>query len=315
MLKRLRDHLEKLEHFLAIAKTGSYRKAAKRLHISQPTLSYSVRILEAVCGEQLLIRTTEGSKVTPAGRTLEEFCDRYFQELDDLEQRLHAPSGAAAGWIRVGTSESLLLHLWPAFTGHLSRRYPRIALDFSTGSSTQVLSRLIDFEIDIGVAREVPAAPNVQYTELFRDTFGFFISSNSNYFTDDQGEVRDDFDFINLNIPIIYVPQAMSCDGISLIEYLSQAGLSGHSKRYEMDSLEAVRKFAEEGLGLAILPKKLVRPQVNDRTLTRVPVAHFGIKGFGEHRVMAITRANENPKAILTTVLEELSNEAEHFQR
>lgn len=310
MLVKLRDHLEKLHHFLHIAKSGSFRKAADVLHVTQPTLSYSIKLLEEVTGQPLFHRSSTGVKLTPSGVVLYEFCERYFIELDDLERRIRAPEEPYAGLIRVGTYESLAVHFWPRFIRSFSSTYRNVGLQFLSGPSTELRERLLDFDIDLTVSVEVNDHPGILATELFRDHYGFYLAPGAVQLANPAGRIVHEHDLAEVSLPVIFVPFARSVENKSVLQYLKEAGLSGLNSRYELDSFEAVREFACTGLGIAVLPTRLAASHLADGSLVAAQVKGFAAGGFGAHRVQACIRAAEASRPLLQLLVGELQKDS-----
>jgi DNA-binding transcriptional LysR family regulator len=75
--------LRKLEYFLAVAEQGSYRKAADKIHVSQPSLSQQVNSLEEELGFPLFVRSKKGVVLTNAGFSFQRSVERILSELND----------------------------------------------------------------------------------------------------------------------------------------------------------------------------------------------------------------------------------------
>lgn len=74
----LRDHLEKLHYFFEVAKAGSIKAASETLHITQPSITKSIKILEEVVGRPLFIRQPRGMSLTEEGELFTEILSRAF---------------------------------------------------------------------------------------------------------------------------------------------------------------------------------------------------------------------------------------------
>lgn len=98
--------LRHLRYFIAVATTGSFGRAAERLHVSQPALSQQIRDLEAHVGTPLLERHPRGASLTPAGQTLLPLAERL---IGDARAAVMAARGAAetvTGTLVVGLPET-----------------------------------------------------------------------------------------------------------------------------------------------------------------------------------------------------------------
>ena len=124
-----KDNLTDIRTFIAVAREGSFTKAAAKYGVSQSAVSYSVRMLEERLGMRLLARTTRSVSPTEAGQRL---IDRLAPMFEDIEGELVAMTELRekpAGTVRINSvehaSEAIL---WPALRpcdGHLSRHQHR----------------------------------------------------------------------------------------------------------------------------------------------------------------------------------------------
>ena len=80
--------IQYLSAFHAIGETGSFRKAAEKLHVTQPAISYQIQRLEDQLQAPLFERLGRRVVLTAAGNRLFAFCSRYFAELENLIEEL-----------------------------------------------------------------------------------------------------------------------------------------------------------------------------------------------------------------------------------
>src|SRR3954467_3046318 len=87
--------LRQMHYFSEIIKHGSFSKAAEFLHVSQPTISNTVKDLERQLNTKLLIRTTRKIELTDAGRLLYQYSQNlsnsllhFYEELDDIKREM-----------------------------------------------------------------------------------------------------------------------------------------------------------------------------------------------------------------------------------
>jgi DNA-binding transcriptional LysR family regulator len=97
--------LRELRYFVGVAEELSFTRAARRLHISQPSLSVAMRQLESRLGVSLLDRTTRRVALTPAGETLLAHARRVLEASSSLERAMAAHRAPERGGrLRVGLS-------------------------------------------------------------------------------------------------------------------------------------------------------------------------------------------------------------------
>jgi DNA-binding transcriptional LysR family regulator len=141
--------LRELRQLLAIASEGSFAKAARSLHISQPALSHSIKEVERKTGFRLFERGREGATPTDTGRMLLRHAETVMATATDLQRELTLIRGVGTGALRVGTG------LFPASLflgetmGRLLERGADIQLRIVGGAAPELLMLLRKREVDV----------------------------------------------------------------------------------------------------------------------------------------------------------------------
>src|SRR3954466_13383795 len=124
-----RRTLDDLLAFVAVAREGSFTKAAAKLGVSQSALSHVIRGLEERLGLRLLTRTTRSVAPTEAGERLLRTVGPKFEQIASELSALTELREKPAGTIRITTGEhAAQAVLWPALTALLPR-YPDIKVE------------------------------------------------------------------------------------------------------------------------------------------------------------------------------------------
>ena len=142
------DHLRALTEVVA---QGSFTRAAKRLHLAQPTISLQIRDLEMRLGVRLVDRLGKRAFATAAGRELIEHAGRIAQETDRLLAAMRRHRDGGLGQVRIGSSTTALIYHLPPVLQDLRKRHPNIELVVTTGTTNGVVERMLRNEIDMGV--------------------------------------------------------------------------------------------------------------------------------------------------------------------
>jgi DNA-binding transcriptional LysR family regulator len=151
--------LRQLEVFVAVAQAQSFRRAAERLHTSQPALSQHLRELEAELGVRLLDRLRRSVQPTDAGRVLLEHAHRVFATLASAREAIGELEGLERGSLLVGASTTPGIYVLPRVIGIFRRRHPRITLDLRIANSRVIEERIRANELDLGVVGGHGLAP------------------------------------------------------------------------------------------------------------------------------------------------------------
>ncbi len=131
-----------LEVFVAIARAGSFRRAAEALHLSQPALSQHVAELERVLGARLFDRLNRAVKLTEAGRVLEDHAHRLFATVASAREVIADLGGLKRGSLVVGASTTPGIYVLPRVIAAFRDRYPGINLTVQIGNSAVTEERI-----------------------------------------------------------------------------------------------------------------------------------------------------------------------------
>lgn len=151
--------LRQFEVFLAIARAGSFRRAAEALHLSQPALSQHVRELETALGARLFDRLARRVALTDAGHVLAEHATRLFVTLADARQAIQDLQGLERGALTIGASTTPGIYVLPRLLGAFRQRYPGIELTLRLGNSEEIERLVRASELDLGLVGGHQACP------------------------------------------------------------------------------------------------------------------------------------------------------------
>ena len=142
--------MRQLEVFL-VARAGGFRRAAERVHLSQPALSQHVGELERGLGARLFERRGRSIALTEAGRILEDHALRLFATLAGAQESIADLAGGAHGLLVVGASTTPGLCLMPALIGAFEREQPRVSVDLRIANARVIGEQVHANELDLGV--------------------------------------------------------------------------------------------------------------------------------------------------------------------
>ena len=148
----------RLQYFLAVAREGSFSRAADVLHVAQPAVSRQVALLEAELGVQLLERGPGGVKPTDAGRRLVERGGALERDATTLRDELLAYGDGRRGRVAMGYSTSLGYGTAPAIVAALRERLPDVEVRPELRPTPDLAGAVQRGALDLALARSVPDA-------------------------------------------------------------------------------------------------------------------------------------------------------------
>lgn len=141
-----------LRAFHAVASTGSFTAAAKRLGISQPSLTTQVRDLEELYGVELFYRHGRGVELTGVGRQFLDFAQRIVTNQQEAVEFLRDAGQLQTGTLRVGALGAIgLTGLLRAFRS----AYPGLDVFITPGNSKELLDGLRQYRFDVALVGQI----------------------------------------------------------------------------------------------------------------------------------------------------------------
>ncbi len=169
------DNLDwnQLKAFLETAETGSLSAAARKLGLTQPTLSRQVAAIEERMGVTLFERVGKAMALTPTGLDLLEHARAMGAAAEALRLAATGRSQAVGGVVSVSASDAVAAHLLPPLVRQLREKEPGIAIEVI---SSNALSDLLRREADIAIRHVKPVQPDL-IARLIREAAAHFYAS------------------------------------------------------------------------------------------------------------------------------------------
>lgn len=161
-----------LRAFHAVAREGSFTRAARAESLSQPNLSGQVKALEAAYGVRLFERRGRGVELTELGRQLYAITDRVFALEGEAQALLAGSKALTIGHLRIAADNAI--HAMPIMA-ELKRRHAGVSLSMIIGNSEEVLRQLADYHADVGVTARRPSEPRFHAIPYRRDRLIVFV--------------------------------------------------------------------------------------------------------------------------------------------
>lgn len=155
-----------LHYFLAVARERNITNAAKALHITQPTLSRQMALLEDEIGAKLFIRDSRPLSLTGEGLLLRRRAEEILELLEKTEAEVSAQEEQVEGTVSIGCGELASVRLLSEMIADFSRRYPRAVFDVCTATADQIKRRMDDGLTDVGLLLEPVDMERYEYIRM-----------------------------------------------------------------------------------------------------------------------------------------------------
>ena len=236
-----------LHYFLAVAQTLNITQAAKRLGLSQPSLTAAIQRLEQTLGAPLLQRTRLGCHLTRSGHKLVPQARALLEDWDKIRLSADRDEREVRGRFKIGCHTSVGMYSLHIFTAHVMKKHPHLELTLVNDLSRRIVDEVLNFRIDFGIAVNPVRHQDLVIRPLVRDSVTFWVGPKPSTLVDfEKGAV------------LIYDPHVLQ--SLAVIKQWSRYG-APFARTIECGSLEIVAKLVGSGAGIGILPGRVVANQ------------------------------------------------------
>jgi molybdate transport repressor ModE-like protein len=245
----------RLRLLVEIDRRGSVSAAARAIGVGQSTASEHLRVLETAAGQRLVERNGRGSRLTEAGRVLASSASQALATLAAGEEEVQALAGLHGGTIHIGASTTPGVYLLPDTLGCFGRDHPNVVVEVEIAATGEIIDRLLAGRIQLALVGETQADERVSLEPFLTDEIvgiakpGLLRTQNS--------AVKPAA--LRAHTLLVRAPNS-STQQVADRE-LARAGI--HFERtWELDSSEAIKRAAREGLGVAFLSRYAVAEEI-----------------------------------------------------
>jgi DNA-binding transcriptional LysR family regulator len=254
-------NLEQLRGFVEVADTGNFTRAAAQLHLAQPSLSRQISTLEHDLGAELFHRARAGSSLTVAGESLLPLARRMLADAESVRRELAELAGLQRGRVRLGATPTLCISLVAEVFSAFHATHPAIELHLSEQGSLGLLEELAGGELDLALITTSDATSTERFTvvPLLVEELVVISSSSAPPITP-----RDAITLAEVApLPQIVFSSTYDLRGATDAAFAA-AGLRPEVA-VEGAEMDAVLRFVERGIGVAIVPAMVLleRPRLS----------------------------------------------------
>ncbi len=259
---------------MTVARRASFTRAAEELCLTQPAVTRQIAALEGELGVRLFDRLGKSVKVTAAGELLLGFVQPILRLTVEAKNALAEVAEGRGGRITIAAASTLATYFLPPLLTRFRQAHPGIELSLRTGLSARVRELVQSGAVDIGLAT-TEGEPTQLEGALLSESLGAYET----VLTVPPGHALAVQPSATVS-ELAGEPLLAMAEGTNLRTYaehvLADAGVAA-SVTMELDSVEAIKRMVEAGLGISLLPRVAVASEVAAGrlvalTLTGVPL-------------------------------------------
>lgn len=240
--------LRQLEIFAAIVDSGSFTKAAEKLHVAQPSISQQIRMLEDELGERLLFRMRNRKMyLTEAGKAVRKHADGILRQAEILRMEVHGLTREPTGEIRIGVGGHQLTSMVAPALREFHAKFPKIHIHIANATSPVILEQLNNNRLDLGVVTLPIREKRLRVKALFVEEMVVVVKK-----ADPLASRRDISPAEIAKLPLVLYDNTTSSRA-RLDEFFRKESITPNVA-LELSSVEAMEMMVEAGFGASLIP-------------------------------------------------------------
>lgn len=268
-------NLKQLEAFICVAEVKSFSKAAKKLYLTQPTISAHINALEKELKNRLFIRTTKDVLLSPAGVLLYENAKQMLQLEEKIRQDFAVFNDEEHKKIVVGVSTVPGQYILPRVLPLFCKSYPRNQIWMMESDSEGVMKMVSRGEAEIGFSGNETDDPNC-VCEPFLDDELVIVTPNTEAY---RRFLDGGFPLEQLYEEPLIIREEGSGTRRMTRRYLTQEGIELDRLKVvaSMSNQETIKKSVSNGMGVSIMSAAAVSDYVEQGKLLQFSMKEGGI--------------------------------------
>ena len=167
--------LNRLNVFIQVAATQSCSEAAKRLHLSQPTVSKHIQNLEAELNVKLFDREGAQFRITNAGMTLLPWARKMVRQSTEVQEMMQGMQDSIVGQLRIACTTTPGKYVLPHLAARFHQRYPGVQIFIQPCVRQDMTVRLLAEDADLGVVSSEVMENDLECQYFFTDHVSFIV--------------------------------------------------------------------------------------------------------------------------------------------
>ncbi|WP_342513375.1 LysR family transcriptional regulator [Sporosarcina sp. FSL K6-1522] len=244
--------LKKLNYFVTVVDQMSFSKAAEKLHISQPSLSKTIKTMEQELGFQIIERNTRNIRLTEAGEVLYKRANHLLLELAIVKQEMDEVKRSGKGEIRLGMIESVK-HWLPKVIVQYKEEFSDMRIQLTEVlSGEDVKKSLRTYETHAIITNQLIKEDDITTIPLYNEKLVLVVHTSHPLAASEAISLKQ----------LESDPFIMSAKGFQTREDILRAFESEGATpniKFEIERFETVLSLVREGLGIAIIPESYMQ--------------------------------------------------------
>lgn len=283
----MEQNFELYKVFYHVAKEGQISKAAKKMFISQPAVSQSIKLLEKNLEGQLFFRTPKGVVLTPEGKSLFDYVEKAYGYLISGERKFRELKNLEGGEIRIGASDTLCSHYLLNYLEEFHKEFPKVKIHVFNKTTYEIIDLLKSGEVDLGFIN-LPILNDPVLDVLNVETLEDCFICGEKY--------KNKLNKVHSLKEISNYPLVLLEKKTSMRKFLDQLFIRNdvsYEPEFELGSIDLLVKFAKVGFGVSFVTKNFVLKELNNKEVFLIKTdIEIQKRGIGMIKIKGRTLSN-----------------------
>jgi len=280
--------LTRLKAFIFAAESLSFSEAAKRLHLTQPTVSHHIKTLERSLGVELFIRSGHILVLTEAGRLLLPYAHNLIHQANEVQDMMASLDQKIVGHLRIACSTTAGKFILPQLAARFCQRFPGIKMSILACTPQHVIPQILEGEANLAVVSSYDLCRNgLECQEFFKDVITLVVPTSHPW------SMRQSIDPADLLDEQMIMREATSGTRRVLMTELAKHDivLNDFTAYLELGNAEAIVRTVEAGYGVSFVSTLAADWAIKLGRVVAVPVAGLVLR----RTVYMVRRSLETP--------------------
>lgn len=246
-----RPTLRQLEYIVALDDLKHFGRAAKRCHVSQPTLSVQVGLVEKSLGVTLFERTPTSVSTTPVGDEIARGARLALSTVDDMVEGAVKDVKTLGGLIRLGTAPTFGPYFLPRFLPAVHRKYATLKIYIREDRPSDIEMAVLEGSLDCGLGPQ-PERSNLMFRRIGTEKLYLGVPSDHALAHTDTVTTRE---LRGLKLLALGSGHRL----LENVRHLAEVARAEVIDDYEGTSLDSIRQMVSIGMGCSLFPELYAR--------------------------------------------------------
>jgi len=269
--------IQQMESLIYLVEEGSFSRAAKRVFLTQPSLTKHIKNLEEAVNAKIVNRENMGISLTPAGKILYDYARRMLKLRDEAKEKILRAKDNESGNIFVSASTIPATYILPYLLNEFHKLFPDIHAYVQANDSEETLGMILNNQAEIGFIGKKTLNKRLNVEPLWKDTLVLAMPG------DHPWRKKDYVTLDEVSKEPYIIREMGSATREIMEEYLlknTDKNLSKFNIVCEMGSSESVKEAIIAGLGVSILSIHAVKRELKQGTLIETPIKGCTIQRY-----------------------------------